>query len=197
MRHGRTDRDWAVVAVMAFAAGAFFVWALMSNHPANMTEPVVVEWPAWVQAVGSIAAIFVAVAVPGWQRSQQRKDEQDKAGREARSMALFLLDAATEFRDLAEFNERVLASETASYNDGYHTSLPIPDDLQEVKRDLHLMGKSGSHILRALYYTSKFNTMRDHNKVLWRENFEEARRTLVIILEETNAALDGMNQLLK
>lgn len=112
-------------------------------------------------------------------------------------MALFLLDAATQFRDLAEMNERVLASEAASYDDGYRTSLPIPDDLQEVKRDLHLMGESGSHIMRALYYTSKFSAMRDYNNVIWRENYEEARQTLVIILDETNAALDGMNRLLK
>lgn len=31
MKQGRTDRDWAVVAVMTFAAGAVLTWALMSK----------------------------------------------------------------------------------------------------------------------------------------------------------------------
>ncbi|WP_312705253.1 hypothetical protein [Stenotrophomonas lactitubi] len=182
---------------MAFAAGAFFVWALMSNHPAGTTEPSSIEWPAWVQAVGSIAAIFVAVAVPGWQRSQQRKDEREKAAREARSMALALLDATTQFRDASESYERDLAAACASYNDGLQKLLPMPSDLEDVKRELHLMGEPGDRILRALYYAGLLKRMEDDRGILWREHYPDARNTVALVLSEINAGLDGMNDLLK
>ena len=64
MKQGRTDRDWAVVAVMAFVAGAGLAWALLSKHPPQPRPPIDIDWPAWVQAIGSILAILTAIYVP-------------------------------------------------------------------------------------------------------------------------------------
>lgn len=196
MKQGRTDRDWAVVAVMSCVAGGIVVWALMSES-SRLSATFMKDLPAWVQAIGSIAAICVAVAVPAWQRAQQRNDQNLAAELQARSMALALFDATVAFRDLADFNLRLLASQGAMYDDGYQASLPIPDDLLESKRDLHLMGEPGGRLLRALYYTAKLNALKDHSDILWREEYEGAKEALVIILDETNAALDSMNALLK
>jgi len=155
------------------------------------------DLPAWVQAIGSIAAICVAVAVPAWQRAQQRSDQNLAAMLQAKSMALALFEATNAFRDLAEFNLRLLKSQGAMYDDGYQASLPIPDDLLDSKRELHLMGEPGGRLLRALYYTAKLNGLRDHSDILWRDLYPEAKDALVIILEETDAALVSMHELLK
>jgi hypothetical protein len=70
MKQGRTDRDWAVVAVMTFAAGAVLTWALMSK-PSPKSATLALDWPAWVQAIGSIAAIIAAGLIPLARQSQE------------------------------------------------------------------------------------------------------------------------------
>lgn len=83
MKHGRTDRDWAIVAFMTFCAGAIVAWALTS-HPSVTTQSKDIEWPAWVQAVGSVMAIVVAILAP---RNSDRRREQREADKEERENA--------------------------------------------------------------------------------------------------------------
>ncbi|MBK0052741.1 hypothetical protein [Stenotrophomonas sp. S39] len=73
MKQGRTDRDWAVVAVMTFAAGAVLTWALMSK-PSPKSVGLAFDWPAWVQAIGSIAAIIAAGLIPLWHARVRRRE---------------------------------------------------------------------------------------------------------------------------
>lgn len=40
--------------------------------------------PAWVQAIGTIVAVLIAVAVPAWQRHSARKDAKAERAREAK-----------------------------------------------------------------------------------------------------------------
>ncbi|MBO0393929.1 hypothetical protein J1F00_06015 [Stenotrophomonas maltophilia] len=94
MKHGRTDRDWAVVAVMAFCAGAFFIWAITAENPAlpNLTSE---QWAAWVQAIGSIAALMIGIGVPIWQRHQASVEDARKERRLIRERC-FRIRRATE-----------------------------------------------------------------------------------------------------
>lgn len=46
------------------------------------------EWAAWVQAVGSVVAIGIAIAVPYYQTKIAREDQQEE--REKKASALFL-----------------------------------------------------------------------------------------------------------
>jgi hypothetical protein len=48
------------------------------------------EWAAWVQAVGSVLAILIAVAVPYWQRRTARDDEKEQNEKRASALLLVL-----------------------------------------------------------------------------------------------------------
>ena len=48
-------------------------------------------WAAWVQAVGSILAILVAVGIAWWQRSHERREAALDRGRIAKRTAIHLL----------------------------------------------------------------------------------------------------------
>lgn len=50
------------------------------------------DWPAWVQAVGSIAAILVAVWVPYQQKEDAAEEERDQRRIEARRVQLAIRD---------------------------------------------------------------------------------------------------------
>ena len=56
--------------------------------------------PAWVQAVGSVLAICVAVAIPAWQHRSARRDTKKEQFLQARSLIfgvsaeLFKIEAA-------------------------------------------------------------------------------------------------------
>ncbi|WP_155761072.1 hypothetical protein [Stenotrophomonas maltophilia] len=91
MKNGRTDRDWAVVAFMAFIAGALLVWAMLSKHPPQPRPPSDVDWPAWVQAIGSLIGIAVAIAVPMSVARRERNRVERIELRRSRTYALLLV----------------------------------------------------------------------------------------------------------
>lgn len=150
MKQPRTDRDWAVVATMAFAAGALVAWALMSGQPAGQVSQQT-DWPAWVQAVGSVIAIFVAVIVPVamWRTDRVHRLRQEKA--KARSYALHLMPVADKlYNKLRSAHLLYLNSES-------------PDELADIIRltqeataleawgyNIHELGSPGEHVQRAL-----------------------------------------------
>ncbi|WP_414498046.1 hypothetical protein [Stenotrophomonas maltophilia] len=63
---------------MTFLAGAFFVWALMSNNPPQQRPTDQIDWPAWVQAVMSVVAILATAFVPRWIDAQKKKESADQ-----------------------------------------------------------------------------------------------------------------------
>ena len=64
-------RYWPLLA-LGLAAIATLVLARLFVSPERF------DWPTWIQAVGSIAAILVAVWVSADQSSQQRQQERDR-----------------------------------------------------------------------------------------------------------------------
>ncbi len=152
---------------------------------------------SWIQAVGSIAAILVAVAVPAWQRSQQRSDEKRKELRESKSLASALLDTVARYREYADLFQRQLTAAIESADDGFQNKLFVPSELQDARRELHLLGAPGGNLLRALYYTARINELHDYNDFLWREDYAAATGALNIVLEEIDSTLRGMHELLQ
>ena len=66
-----------------------------------------VDWPAWVQAIGSVAGIFAAVGVPLWMRHLERE-----AARSARLTAVVIrrvTDGGLELRITYKPEERHVA----------------------------------------------------------------------------------------
>ncbi|WP_367346472.1 hypothetical protein [Stenotrophomonas bentonitica] len=95
MNQGRSGRDWAVVALMCFAAGALLVWALMSNHPGEAQADAKIDWPAWVQAAMSVVAILATAFVPRWIDARKKMDSADQF----LVFAKYLLDSAESLHD--------------------------------------------------------------------------------------------------
>ncbi|MDV3469030.1 hypothetical protein RZA67_09840 [Stenotrophomonas sp. C3(2023)] len=71
------SRDSAVLMIMAFGFGVLVAWALFYVWG---SFPTVREFdlPAWTQAIGSVLAILVAIAVPAWQHQRSNDREQRK-----------------------------------------------------------------------------------------------------------------------
>lgn len=63
MKPGRTDRDWAVVAVLTFMAGVVVTGGVISDKPVRewFAE---INWSAWAQVVVAAVVGYAAVVVP-------------------------------------------------------------------------------------------------------------------------------------
>lgn len=145
MKQGRTDRDWAVVAVMTFAAGCLFVWALMSKQP-SIPATLKKELPAWVQAIGSIAAILVAIYVPWRQRQNSINDEKAKDAAKRLIIAAALYPALGQFQtmlhNLLHFADRDFEARKQLPEDGIRR----PIEFDQFRQDLYLLGELGHRI---------------------------------------------------
>lgn len=56
---------------------AAYTVALLGGLAALWFRPAASEWPAWVQAVGSIAAIVAAIWIAQWQAARERQKEDE------------------------------------------------------------------------------------------------------------------------
>lgn len=150
MTQGRTDRDWAVVAVMTFLAGALLMWALLGRHPPQPRPPEDVDWPAWVQAVGSLVAIAVAIAIPLRVARYDRQQRALDSAARARTYALHLMPLAD--RLLSKLRNAQILMMDPDEED--------IDQVVEIVREataldgwgfhLHELGKAGDFVQRAL-----------------------------------------------
>ncbi|WP_416056933.1 hypothetical protein [Stenotrophomonas maltophilia] len=94
-------------------------------------------WPAWVQAVGSIAAIIAAALIARWQRRSEMQQKELEELAKARSMASFLYK---DFSRWAEKAEDVEGPVVMFGVDGY----TIPQTIYDHMRDLHVIGPIAS-----------------------------------------------------
>lgn len=123
------------------------------------------EWAAWVQAIGSIVGIFIAVYVPARQHRRDRLDAADDQRREAgRLLGILLAEYFTVFRlnyevaknrldpTYTEFQMerrlhwKVLNQSIASLNSFPMSSLPSP----ESARVLMVFKAHSGHLLVAM-----------------------------------------------
>jgi uncharacterized membrane protein len=107
----KIEEKFSVLAGWAFVLFALFMVtiAIAISLPQGIKN--LIDWPAWVQAVGSIAAIGVAIGISVWERQRdKRKRALDRD--EARSKAVHVASLAfglvcDGLNDLSEIAEGV------------------------------------------------------------------------------------------
>lgn len=164
MKQGRTDRDWAVVAGMTFLAGVVCTWALMSDHTSAKTSPTLLnDLPAWVQAIGSVVGIGVAIAIPLAlsRRDERRRTLQDAA--KARTYALHVLPKVELLHTRLRYIVRLMNDRDAEQWD--------IDEAQDMLRkaialelwgfQLHELGDAGSILQRCIASASEALSLLD------------------------------------
>ncbi|MBH1591947.1 hypothetical protein I5U77_05765 [Stenotrophomonas maltophilia] len=145
-----------MVAVMACVAGAVVTWAVLSKHPPQPRPPIDVDWPAWVQAVGSLLAISAAVWVPNRIASKEHSRLEGIRRYKARGLAFVLKPLVTEM---------ISGASTAAYrwNRGYTEfdddamtdGLVVPTALNDLLLDMHVLGEAGKSIQEAIVAIQK------------------------------------------
>ncbi|MRG98847.1 hypothetical protein GIY21_00910 [Xanthomonas sontii] len=194
MKEQPFGRDTVVLLVMAFGFGALFAWGLStpSGGKAHAVASKPLDWPAWVQAVGSVLAICAAVLIARWQRVSERLDARTKEAREALSLAAVLLEDVKRFRDNLE--EAVSTVENRP-NTGVFVSLShMPKHLWERAADLHKLGDAGSQLLRAIFRYHEAQDCADVG-ILLQENRVEYLEHMRAALGLCDSALEGMRDL--
>lgn len=146
MKHGRTDRDWAVVAIMTFCAGALIAWAILSQSPDRTAATEPVDWPAWVQALGSVAAIGVAIYVPWRQRANALKDESDKERIRRRIVAAALYPALAQYRTAIAQLVHLVDADHQKRKGIPAEGIRRPIEFDQFRRDLYLLGDLGNMV---------------------------------------------------
>ncbi len=162
MKQGRTDRDWAVVALMTFCAGAVVAWALTSPPPA-WPKLTVEQWAAWVQAIGSVVALGIAIVVPlnlhaREQRAQRQRAAEDRIERQhlarihAKAAASSVLPVARTFLGgLQSAMSQMTDADIEEYNDVEDADLMQKlDQLRTCSPHLANMGGVGEMALDAI-----------------------------------------------
>lgn len=148
------DRDALIISAFAFAFGALFAWALIdppliqkAAKAAANSKPS--EWPAWVQAVGSIAAILVAIAVPYTQRRTELQETRRADILRARSLGAALLRDIKRFRDQLE-RARDSGNRAQMFDTLNVSPEMIPTPLWMHVDRLHELGDPGSDLIAAI-----------------------------------------------
>lgn len=117
---------------------------------------------AWVQAIGSVAAIVVAILVPAYQHRLDVRRDTEAANLRARALGLAVLaDLEIVGNRLNEVWAYEHPDELPNVQDnpntkelGYRTlaALEIPEGLQNRIDTLHDMKESGDHALRCIHH---------------------------------------------
>jgi len=135
---------------MAFIAGAVIVWAALSKHPPQPRPPSVVDWPAWVQAVGSVAGIFAAALVARWQQKFSQRDQEAAEQRE--KIARYVRANRVLGRFLERIDQGIKQSERVE-DTGFAVRIKkrlVPKELREFEGELHLIPGAGGPAMTAM-----------------------------------------------
>jgi hypothetical protein len=127
------------------------------------------EWAAWVQAIGSIAAIGIAIWIPiRIHRADQNRVDAEKRLR-ARSFALALLPAVETVAANVRHAAWRLKSEDAHFElEKVSESLAIPAELEGRILEVHEMGAAGEKLQDALALLPRLRLLLDEHDLYQR-----------------------------
>lgn len=98
-----------------------------------------IDWPAWVQAVGSVLAIIAAILIALWQQTASRRelaarDDREKIARHVRANRIFgrFDRIITKQLDAAQALRR-------SERSGDLVARQIPEDLRDLEGEMHML----------------------------------------------------------
>lgn len=168
MDKGPTSRDWAIVATLTFIAG-FVVAGLLVGDAHGDAQPARSDWPAWVQAVGSVLAILAAIGIAMWQRHVERADRKAADASAARSLGVVVL---REVRELRMRLHNVAGRVRVPYSEAQGKPIPtvhIPQALWDVAPALHTLGRPSDAITSALFHIQEARNLAE-GPILWGEN---------------------------
>ncbi|MFB9112062.1 hypothetical protein QSH39_014865 [Xanthomonas arboricola pv. corylina] len=214
------DRDALIISAFAFAFGALFAWALIdppliqkASKAAANSKPS--EWPAWVQAIGSILGIAVAIAIP--LRIQQREQQLAVEDKRLRliSYSIAMIPAAESFKGALNRAKNIIDhyewSVGPQLNDAADFA-QVPEELQSRVADLHEVGEPAVPLMRAIIMSARVRSelrqaqfYYDHSGVYQDpytgEPFDldepgEFSETLDACIKQLDAALTSMGQVL-
>lgn len=161
MKHQAFGRDTVVLLIMAFGFGALFAWGLIAPPAAPSKLPdKPLDWPAWVQAVGSLLAIAIAIAVPAVQHQLAARERLRETRDRARSLSLELYPSIEEMLqrnnaiwDLEHPDHDVEDLDTNACFIRHRTygALDIPREMKERLANLHQLGPAAEGIQIAVY----------------------------------------------
>ncbi|MFA8515760.1 hypothetical protein [Xanthomonas campestris] len=143
-----SNRDLFIIAVMAFAFGGLFAWALIDPPSAqrlatSSKQPS--EWPAWVQAIGSVLAIAVAIAVPYWQKSKEKAQRIADDSARARVVAGAIQPYVSSYRRRAKyFQHQIERSDLDAMKKMPPDCFEGAETLRTFQPDFHLLGHAGA-----------------------------------------------------
>lgn len=195
MKEPITGRDLFVISTLCTGFGVLLAWGLFYRW-GSAPQPKPFDAPAWVQAIGSIVAILVAIAVPAWQRFQQRADARYVDDLKARSLASVIFRGAKELDQ--EIRDALNRLEVACQQDRQRAVLyvSIPEIVYDHKDRLYILGEPGSNLLRAMYYLSELADLGVGQWEFRRAHFNAYEVEIKRIQGYSDLALKGLHKLM-
>lgn len=149
---------------------------------------------AWVQAIGSIAAIIIAVLVPMWNRDAEVTARKKKEDAEALALATVMVREMERLRSGVDLERLKAANYTPESRIEINMKL-IPQALWSNALDLPRLGDAGERALRAIYSVHRARDYASGGVVLGNDI-----RSYAIHLnhasEHANAALTALRHML-
>ena len=141
MKEPITGRDLFIISTLCTGFGVLLAWGLFYRW-GSLPPSKPIDWPAWIQAVGSVVGIFAAVAVAWW---QQRKVHQALTASQAETELARHVRANRIFERFQKRIDRQLneARDLGSMG-GKITAVEVPEEVRELERELHVLSGAGS-----------------------------------------------------
>lgn len=159
------------------------------------------EQAAWLQAIGSLVLVGVAIVVPLCQRRSERRDRARRERRRARSLGTIVI------RELRKLEHRLQDEIDRLAAAGDYEIVPvggraIPQLLWDNANELHLLGIPGDRTLQAIYevfqareHAFKFTSQASSLAVSPEDRIAYCKH-LRAALEHIRVARDGVHELL-
>lgn len=153
--------------------------------------------PAWVQAVGSVAAIVFAVLVPRWHRAADRADRERKEALDALALAAVVMRELEDFR--SRINKelwRARAAGPQSIIEIEAEKKTIPQTLWDTALGLPKLGDPGAQTLKAIYSVHRARDYAGRDNTVVREDIRSYEILMKRAKVHCEKAITGVRRML-